>query len=1760
MKLCNCLCLLSKTILTLVLLCASFTAYTQQTSSSNQNTSKPQEKAVWPGTSTRYYPGIYPAYTERGTERFSASRVQNYWESWFKGRENNYKEFVGDTPVTHLGVSIFIDPSLFFTEHWRNSSTQPYNWKGICDRISAAADPDAAPNGQPLYEWSRWDELLNQPFIAKNGGKVILKIQQTYTGNKNDRSPQWMRNEGYIVPSNNDNWWHSQMQDWATVYMWQDIVAAFAARYKGDSRIASINMDEAYPSDYQNRTMCGLVHNLKASKAVNSGLIEIMKAYLDVDPGMLWAMVNWHSAEYDTPVSSIDRWESGYGGQTIGVNDLPGVQGHWINDPKFFNTMGSGSPGTVDAKESGGMNTYLYQYYGVNRTAPVFAGHEAHGWNLRDSARETHRTGSANPWNIKKWPRAGGSLPNDGGKMFPSARFWAWYMSGAPRAEGDKADSKLGQVGRDPAGVAPANFYVMAVPTWFREDRPAWNKTNLSIQSWLDAFDTFGPRGTKAMFAHPDGYLEQFSTGSGNNSVPVALDDNITISENTSTIISVLMNDSDADGDTLTIQSFKQGLNGSISQNGNKLVYMPNANFVGKDSFTYEVVDGKGGSDTAKVSVTIKAVVTPPGNDSITVDGKVSDWKGISPIATASGNQQNLRSLKMTSDADKLYFLLEGQNIGANTQIHLNVDNNAETGYQGGNWKGTGIDYLIENNWLYKSQANDASWSWGGGDSSVIIYKRSSSVVEISIKKSVFSGLKGTIRVGVWDLNSSWSTNSGLPGFGKAMATFSLDNTPAPLTMRLNGANPMTVVKGSTFTDPGATVTVSGDALYIVKSKDRVNTNKVGQYILTYTAKDNSGNTVTRKRMVNVISSGGGGSVSITIDGKTLDWLGISAITTASGQSLRSLKVTSDADKLYFLLEGQNIGANTQIHLNVDDNVKTGYQNGNWKSTGIDYLIENNRLYKSKTNNASWSWDLGDSSGVVYKRSSSVVEVSVKKSAISRLSSTIKIGVWDLNSSWNIISGLPELNEVMSAFLLDSPPQNIPPIDDNALKLKSVNAVDIKENSVLIKWVLTDYATGQVEYGLTQNYGNFTKKEISYKFKAHGQPISGLSANTLYNFRVISTDKNGKTVISKNQTFKTERSVSDLDKTPPMITLQGLSSMNITVGNQFVDPGATAIDDVDGDVKVSKKGVVNGNKTGTYTITYSAKDKAGNSSSKKRVVKVIQKSPQSTPYLEAVRLFADTVINYGRDNYGNKATPLFVDNLNVDDLETYRWSFRDSYANPRNYPTEYIAANYGLNQQLLITLRELSKVTGDTKYLNIANEVDRFGLKNLQDPNGLFYWGHHETYDALNEIKTVGNLGEPRHFIDGHASALVETKTLSPDLSALYKLDEEAVNRYVEQFFTAGISDWKKLAYGRHLTHKYEYSNPWSKASRLNKNQVVPFVGAGMDNYSFGYITPYFNLGFQYYNHTKDERVWRTLEVLIKRNVDMRNKITGLAPLTYAPTRADGWEVKRASIGRYIRFSEVLLKGAELLGVNTDKGRYLLRVANEELGAFYKYMYFQGKYNPRPLNDTSKPRGSHDIPERMLWVISLSYRLTGDKRMWDMARGILNEYGYGDIGDVSGKNIAPKLNGSYKLRPIEGGDNKNQREADRRNNLNAFTIHALMELYEATGQQHLLEMGEKIGDTILSELFVNGLFVRQPGGIWARLADMTPLALLHLEAARRGITLNIGSVRDRNIYFRVPYNGIVWDKVWDNEYLYNQTRTFNRETDCRHEKGKVFCD
>ncbi|MEX0312448.1 MAG: beta strand repeat-containing protein, partial [Tateyamaria sp.] len=96
------------------------------------------------------------------------------------------------------------------------------------------------------------------------------------------------------------------------------------------------------------------------------------------------------------------------------------------------------------------------------------------------------------------------------------------------------------------------------------------------------------------------------------NDLPVAANDTAATNEDTAVTIDVLSNDSDAESSSLLIAEASNGSNGTVEIVNGQLVYTPEANFFGTDSFTYRAGDGQGGTAQATVTVTVKPVQDAP--------------------------------------------------------------------------------------------------------------------------------------------------------------------------------------------------------------------------------------------------------------------------------------------------------------------------------------------------------------------------------------------------------------------------------------------------------------------------------------------------------------------------------------------------------------------------------------------------------------------------------------------------------------------------------------------------------------------------------------------------------------------------------------------------------------------------------------------------------------------------------------------------------------------------------------------------------------------------------------------------------------------------------------------------------------------------------------------------------------------------------------------------------------------------------------------
>jgi hypothetical protein len=90
-----------------------------------------------------------------------------------------------------------------------------------------------------------------------------------------------------------------------------------------------------------------------------------------------------------------------------------------------------------------------------------------------------------------------------------------------------------------------------------------------------------------------------------NNYAPTAINDVANLNMNATTTINVLANDTDPEGDVLSVTAVTAGQHGTttISTDGKKVLYTPNTGYSGTDYFSYTISDGNGNTSTANVDL-----------------------------------------------------------------------------------------------------------------------------------------------------------------------------------------------------------------------------------------------------------------------------------------------------------------------------------------------------------------------------------------------------------------------------------------------------------------------------------------------------------------------------------------------------------------------------------------------------------------------------------------------------------------------------------------------------------------------------------------------------------------------------------------------------------------------------------------------------------------------------------------------------------------------------------------------------------------------------------------------------------------------------------------------------------------------------------------------------------------------------------------------------------------------------------------------------
>lgn len=125
------------------------------------------------------------------------------------------------------------------------------------------------------------------------------------------------------------------------------------------------------------------------------------------------------------------------------------------------------------------------------------------------------------------------------------------------------------------------------------------------------------------------------------NDAPVAVNDSANTQRNTAVTIAVRTNDSDVDGDSLTLTAVTPGSRGQTAIMSGSVRYTPNSGITGQDTFTYTISDGRGGSANGIVTVTISSVNSAP----VAHNGTLKAQPGVATSGTLSASDSDGNSL-----------------------------------------------------------------------------------------------------------------------------------------------------------------------------------------------------------------------------------------------------------------------------------------------------------------------------------------------------------------------------------------------------------------------------------------------------------------------------------------------------------------------------------------------------------------------------------------------------------------------------------------------------------------------------------------------------------------------------------------------------------------------------------------------------------------------------------------------------------------------------------------------------------------------------------------------------------------------------------------------------------------------------------------------------------------------------------------------------------------------------------------------------------
>jgi len=417
--------------------------------------------------------------------------------------------------------------------------------------------------------------------------------------------------------------------------------------------------------------------------------------------------------------------------------------------------------------------------------------------------------------------------------------------------------------------------------------------------------------------------------------------------------------------------------------------------------------------------------------------------------------------------------------------------------------------------------------------------------------------------------------------------------TTLPPIITLLGDNPLYINVGDTFTDPGATATddVDGDVTASIQTSSNINISTVGSYPVTYSVTDSDGSTATATRTVvvtapvtdtaaPVITLNGANPTTFKL-GTVFTDLGATAQDDTDGDITSSIQTSSKVDTA-------SAGSYTVIY-SVSDAA------GNSATASRTVYVKDANIYENAEDGSTIRWTISDNDPTgatisnIYDNNRQSKVIKFEGADIQNGYTFINIDNTDKIIDWQWKMTYPGENYKFEVKVYTP---------KGTLHLMYTNYIDEGSTSNYYYYRLADDTTDGTWHAFYRNL----QDDIH-----HYDPDNNLT-------------KIGTIIIKGSLSIDDimTSGLSATDITAPVITVVGANPMNLNVGDNFIDPGATATDDTDGDLtgSIGVVSTVDTATAGTYYVSYHVCDTSCNSATASREV-VVRDSSLATLYEDA---------------------------------------------------------------------------------------------------------------------------------------------------------------------------------------------------------------------------------------------------------------------------------------------------------------------------------------------------------------------------------------------------------------------------------------------------------------------------------------------------------------------------------------------------------------